>query len=197
MKKNLKWIGLVLMSCGVLVGCGEGGDENSASSDEKLEQVEAVFDEASKEQDERMNDLMPPGVQDGRVSQDTYLEVYRLIDEVPLWGTRNASYISEIKFDYDVMKTDDFQTNYNKFLNDYDIFIKGFNGNPSTSADFELNEHIISVVFNTEAYIDEMRMYIKDGSSLYNENTSKYLNEIQISLEALVNSMDKYELFTE
>lgn len=195
MKKNFKWIGLVLMSCGVLVGCGESGTENSTSSDEKLEQVEAVFDEASKEQDERMNDLMPPGVKDGRVSQDTYEEVTRMIDELPLWGTRNNSFISEIKFDSNVIKKDEFQTNYNNFLNDYDVFIKGFNANPSTSADFELNEHIISVVFNTEAYTDEMRMYIKDGSSFYNENAVSYLNERQISLELLLNSMDKYELF--
>lgn len=195
MKNNWKWLGLVLLSCGVISGCGTNDNENNASSDEQLQKVESVFDEALEEQEERLEELMPPGVKDERVSQDTYKEVLRLIDELPLWGTRNNSYISEIKFDSNVIKKDEFQTNYNNFLNDYDVFIKGFNANPSTPADFELNEHIISVVFNTEAYTDEMRMYIKDGSSFYNENAVSYLNERQISLELLLNSMDKYELF--
>lgn len=194
MKKNWKWIGLVLLACGMLVGCGSDNISN-ASTDGELEDVEAVFDEALEKQEERLDDLMPPGVKDGRVSQDTYTEVLRLIDEIDLYGTRNSSYISEIKFDYNVIKTDDFQEGYKSFLDDYDVFIKGFNANPSTSADFELNEHIISVVFNTESYIDEMKMYIKDGDSSYNENAVYYLNERQISLKALIKSMDKYELF--
>lgn len=192
MNMKLKWIGLVVLSCGLLVACDEVETKTDNESD-----VESVFSDALKEQDKRLNELMPTGVKDGRVSQETYLEVSRLIDELPDYGVRNKSYINEMSFDFNVIKKEDFQTGYNSFLNDYDVFIKGFNANPSTSADFELNEHVTSVVYNTEAYIDEMRMFIKDGDSYYNENATSYLDERQISLEAMINAMDKYELFIE
>lgn len=197
MKKNLKWIGLVLMSCGVLVGCGEGGDENSSSSDEKLEQVEAVFDEASKEQDERMNDLMPPGVQDGRVSQDTYLEVVRLIKELPTVDGENQVFTKQINDSYATVTVLSFKDEYGSFLNEYDVFIKGFNLSPKTDGDFELNDHIISIILNTEMYIDHMRLYLKHESVDFKSDANGYLNKRKVSLDALLNSMDKYELFTE
>lgn len=188
LNNKFKWIGLAIFTGALLVGCEEASTLNV--DDTKVDGIE-------QSQEDTLNDSIPTGVQNGDVSQETYLEVLKVIDELPAYGAKNEKYIKQMVNDQSVITTSKFRAEYDSFLNEYDVFVKGINGNPSTTADFELNEHIINIVFNTEAYTDEMRMYLKEIDSHYSDNASGYLNERQVSIEALINSMDKYELFTE
>lgn len=188
---KLKLIGLVVLIGGLLVGCGE------ASSEEQVQAVESVFNEALEDQEGRLDDLMPPGVKDGRVSQDTYLEVVRIIKELPIISGDNQIFTKQINDSYATVSVLSFKDEYGSFLNEYDVFIKGFNLSPKTDGDFELNDHMISIVLNTEMYIEHMRLYLKHESVDFKSDANGYLNKRKVSLDALVNSMDKYELFTE
>lgn len=185
---KLKWIGMVALSTLLLVGCSE--DETSIGETEEI-------DSEVQTQEIVMEDSIPEGVKDGRISPDTYMEVLRLLDELPAMAQENQGYNKQINDASSIVSTISFKDEYGSFLNEYDVFIKGFNLNPSTNGDFELNDHMIDIVLNTEMYIEHMRLYLKHESTDFKTDAYDYLDKRQVSLEALVNSMDKYDLFIE
>lgn len=185
---KLKWFGVVALSTLLIVGCSEDEATNV--------EVKEVSSEVQK-QDIPMDDSIPEGVKDGRVSPDAYMEVLRLLDELPTIAQENQGYNKQMNDMSSIVSTISFKDEYGTFLNKYDVFIKGFNLNPSTNADFELNDHMIDIVLNTEMYIEHMRLHLKHESVDFKIDANEYLNKRQVSLEALINSMDKYDLFIE
>ena len=185
---KLKWFGVVALSTLLMVGCSEDEATNG--------EVKEVSSEVQKS-DIPMDDSIPDGVKDGRISPNAYMEVLRLLDELPVIAQENQAYNKQMNDTSSIVSTLSFKDEYGTFLNKYDVFIKGFNLNAKTNGDFELNDHMIDIVLNTEMYIEHMRLYLKHESVDFKIDANEYLNKRQVSLEALVNSMDKYDLFIE
>lgn len=182
MKKNLKWIGLVLMSCGVLVGCGE-----ESSGDEKLtdDYVEATFDELNEEH----TVAMPEDIKNGTVSEDVYLEAARYLTEFVDYEKDMLSYQDKLNKNSSLWQDDSFLNDYKESMDSYEIFIKGVHVSPLTEKDIEINNNLTDTLIYTENIISSLRQYIATENPAHVKSTEETMNKRNTSHAALTNTI--------
>lgn len=182
MKKNLKWIGLVLLSCGVLVGCSD-----ESSGDEKLtdEYVESAFDELNEEHAV----AMPEDVINGTVSEDVYSEAARYLTEFFDYEDNMFSYQDKLNKNASLWQDESFLTDYKDSMDAYEVFIKGVHVSPVTETDIEINNNLTDTLIYTEYIISSLRQYINTENTAHVQTTEETMNKRNTSYTALTNTI--------
>lgn len=193
MKIKLRLAGLLVLSSMLMVGCGE-----TSTSAENQTKVESENSGSILEtQQDKLEGLMPDSVKDGTVSEEMYLEVFKYINEFTAYHKEITDLQKNVNRDFSLLDNATFKEKYLTALDDYEVFIKDFHPSPNTSADFELNDNFSDILYNTSSYINEIRNFVKTKDTYHTDNASTYIKSVKTSNEALIITINKYELFSE
>lgn len=186
---KIKWIGLILLSCGLMVGCEEA-DGNGELTDEY---VESAFDELN----EKHSTKLPQSVKDGTVSEDVYKETVRYLTDFQLHEREMLSYQDKLNKDTSLWNDDSFLEDYKASIDDYDVFVKGIHLKPSTEADIELNKNLTDTLLYTSFFTSALRQYVDTKDKVHVNSVKDNMNKINTSYTALTNTVKKYKLDNE
>lgn len=180
MKGNLLVGGI--LSVMLLAGCVETGE---------VLQTEV---NAESNIDETIKSTYPDNVKNGTVSEETYAEVVRYFKEYPDFMNRLNVFTGKINIDGNIIKDELFASEFKTFLDEYDVFMKGFYLNPKTDADFEINGIYYDISSSILASNSQVKQLLKTKDSIHAGLASDYSNEAVTSINALANTMTKYDL---
>ena len=172
---KFKVLGVLLLSVLVLGACDDGNSENGEDVN-----VDSKPGEVS---DYANNDS---------VSDDVSSKLNKLITELPHYTTKAGDFANQLDDSPSLIKTVAFKQEFSDFLLEYESFIKSLDANPKTDADLELTKLLNDFTFETQMYIEQMRLYIKLGSYDYRANANDHIIKRKISANELVNKMEEY-----
>ncbi|WP_144509981.1 hypothetical protein [Bacillus sp. FJAT-22090] len=190
MNGRLKWIGLLFIAGVLLVGCEEVVGEADIDT-----AVESSSSDTQSTED-KIESLKPENVKNGTVSEDVYLEVFRYINEFEQFGTRITELQLKSNNDYTLLDDATFKNDYLAAISEYEIFNKSFHIIPSTKVDFEINDNFSDIIYTESLYLKEVKEFVNTGDTYHAKNASQYINTIKTSYSAMLNTLEKYDLFS-
>lgn len=183
--KQMKWLGFALLPF-LLVGCADTSNytNETANADTNV-QSEVNNNDSS---------LLPEAVKDGTVTQQVYLDTIEYTVNYKGYTSKMIEHINKIKSDNNVLFDPSFVSEFESFINEYDVFLKGIVLTPKTDADFEINRLLSNVLSEAKHYNSSMRSFITTKENQYAESAERSAGELETSQKALFNLMESYGL---
>lgn len=179
-----KWMVMLLVTTTLLSACSE------EKAIETTAQAEGVSSET------QFNDSDPQGLKDGLVSVDFYNELHRVLKSLSTYNI-HKEYMDEFNKMSSLVKDRALLDEYKSKLNEHDVFLEGVFTIAETSEEVELQEHLNKYIYHTQASNEFLKQYTDDMDSMYRSLASDEHDKAGVSLDALINAMEKYELFPE
>lgn len=170
-------VGLIMLS-----GCSAEAEDNGVSVNEESETQE-------------YDPNLPEAVNDGVVDLDFYNELMKLME----FGDYiyDTEYMSKIDKMYTNSPNREVLEEYRSRIEEFDVFLEGLYFSPTNEVENEVYGHASSFIRHNKIRNSYLRDYTKDLDNMYRSLASDEHDEASISLEALINAMDKNELFVD
>lgn len=194
---KLKYIALLFFIPLLLIGCTE---EWVLESDNNLVSVNADIEvDADVDVDTSTElEFYPENVQNGTVSVKMYSEAMRFIKSVTDHLNHVNSYQKELNDNFMLYRHDaEFHSNFKKAIDDSEVFIKGVHVTPTTEADFEINNNFSEILYYYPLMLNSHREYLNSYEQYHMDNVVSYSNTMKTSFMAMVNTVEKYGLFSD
>lgn len=190
MKKSI-FISGVICAMVLLSGCTEA--ELNGDGELSEEYVESAFAELGEENSSKL----PVNVENGKVSENMYLETMRFLTEFAEYDESMFGFQDRLNKDSSLYDDDEFISQYKESMDSYEVFIKGFHLSPRTEADFEIDSNLSDALLYTSYIISSLRQYIDSGDKYHLSSLEENANKAHTSYTALTNTIKKHELYTE
>jgi hypothetical protein len=177
----------------MLVGCTEEGEAKFNEDMEKLNSDGEVEAEGTVEAQADISSSFPVAVQEGIVTEEYYIMVEDFILKSTSFIKRMTAQDGKLIVNYNIIETA--KDDYYNILDEYQLFLASVNETPETDADYKIDELVTKAKIQAESQIHFKREFLRSNDFMYEGLSDDEARNWKLTMMAMFNETDKYELF--